>query len=401
MIVLKKRNLIIIMVLALLLGVVGMAVYDVAHGKITNEKTITFSEYEEFQRLQKNYGKLDELQKLINEKYYIPIDEDKLLEGMYKGLFSSIEDPYSAYLTKEEYENLMVSASGEYEGIGVTIAPDKQGLINVVAPMEGSPAFKAGIKSGDKIIEVDGQEYSGENIDLAAVAMRGKGGTTVNLKVLRGRETLDFAIKRASIIMETIKSEIIDDTIGYIRISAFEKNTAKDFLEVLRNYEIRGLAGVIIDLRDNSGGLVDVSVTIADALLPEGIITYTEDKNKNKNYYKSDANVTKIPYVVLINGASASASEIVAGAVKGNQGGPIIGTTSYGKGIIQEIMPLEAGDATKMTIMQYFSPTGDQIHEKGIEPDYVVELKPEDFVDGFLPRENDRQLKKALELLKN
>lgn len=401
MIVLKKRNLIIILILALLLGVVGMAIYDVAHSKITDEKSISALDYEEYQNLKKSYGKLDELKKLIGEKYYIPIDEDRLYEGIYKGLFSGIEDPYSSYLTKREYENLMIAASGEYEGIGVTIAPDKQGFINVVAPMEDSPAFKAGIKSEDKIIEVDGTEYSGDTIDAAASAMRGKKGTSVKIKVLRGREVIDFQIKRANIVMETVKSEIISDTIGYIRISGFEKNTAKDFIEVIRDFEIRGLAGLIIDLRDNPGGLVDVSVTIADSLLPEGIITYTEDRKKNKNYYKSDANATKIPYVILINGASASASEIVAGAVKGNQGGAIVGTQSYGKGIIQEIVPLQDGDATKLTIMQYFSPKGDRIHEKGIEPDYVVELREEDYVDGVLPRENDRQLNKALELLKN
>lgn len=387
MIVLKKRNLILIMILALLLGMVGMAVYDLAHGKITDEKAISSADFEEYQRLKNDYAKLDELKDLINRKYYIEIDEEKLYEGIYKGLFAGIEDPYSAYLTKKEYEDLMIAASGEYEGIGVTIAPDKQGFINVVAPFDDSPAYKAGIKPEDKILEVDGQEYSGETIDAAAAAMRGKSGSSVALKILRGSETMELDIKRANIVMETVKSEIIEDNIGYIRISAFEKNTAKDFNEVLRNYEIMGLEGLIIDLRDNPGGLVDVSVNVADALLPEGIITYTEDKNKNKQYYKSDANATTIPYVILINGASASASEIVAGAVKGNEGGALVGTISYGKGIIQEILELKDGDATKMTIMQYFSPKGEQIHGEGVTPDYVVE-------------DPEAQLKKAVELLK-
>ncbi len=387
MIVLKKRNLIIILILALLMGVLGMALYDVAHSKIADEKSISAKDLEEFYRLKKDYGKLDELKDLINEKYYISIDEDRLYEGIYKGLFAGIEDPYSSYLTKKEYEDLMIAASGEYEGIGVTIAPDKMGFINVVAPIEDSPAYKAGIKPEDKIIEVDGKEYSADSIDAAASAMRGKSGTTVSLKIMREKEFIELEIKRANIVLETVKSEIIDDTIGYIRISAFEKNTAKDFNEVLRDFEIRGLEGLIIDLRDNPGGLVDISVSVADALLPEGIITYTEDRKGSKHYYKSDATATSIPYVILINGASASASEIVAGAVKGNEGGPLVGTRSYGKGIIQEIVQLKDGDATKLTIMQYYSPKGEQIHEKGIEPDYIVESAEE-------------QLDKALELLK-
>lgn len=399
MIVLKKRNLAILLITALLSGVLVMAAYSQIYGIVTDQIGISSSEYENYQRIKNNYGRLDELQQLIEEKYYIPVEKEKLYEGIYKGLFAGIGDPYSAYLTEKEYEDLMIAASGEYEGIGVTIAPDKQGFINVVAPIDDTPAYKAGIRPDDKIISVDGVDYTGETIDAAASAMRGKGGTEVKVRILRGEDILDLTIKRAKITMVTVKSEVLSDNTGYIRISSFEKHTAEDFIAALRDMEIKDVKGLVIDLRDNPGGLVDVSVKIADALIKEGIITYTEDRQGNKTYFKSDTNGTGIPYVLLINGGSASASEIVAGAVKGNKAGKIVGTTSYGKGIIQEIVQLSSGDATKLTIMQYFSPNGEMIHEKGIEPDYIVELNPEDFTAGVLEKENDRQLKKAIELL--
>lgn len=401
MIVLKKRNLAILLIIALCSGLIFMAAGNQVYGIVTDRIGLSAAEYEDYQRIKKNYGQLDELQQLIEQKYYIPVDGSKLYEGLYKGLFAGIGDPYSSYLTKQEYEDLMIATSGEYEGIGVTIAPDKQGYITVVAPIDDTPAFKAGIKPEDKIIAVDGVEYNGESIDAAASAMRGEGGTTVKIKILRGEDSKELEIIRAKITMNTVKGEMINDSIGYIRISSFEKRTADDFSEALRNMEIGGAKGLIIDLRDNPGGLVDVSVEIADTLLPEAVITYTEDRKGNKNYYKSDGAATSIPYVLLINGGSASASEIVAGAVKSNEAGKIVGTTSYGKGIIQEIVQLSSGDATKLTVMQYFAPHGEQIHEKGVEPDYVVELKDEDFTDGILLKENDRQLQKAMELLTN
>ncbi len=400
MLTLKKRNLIILLTIALAAGILMMAGYNQVYGIVTDQIGISAREYEDYQRFKKNYGQLDALQQLIEQRYYVPVDTEKLYEGIYKGLFAGIGDPYSAYLTKREYEDLSIAASGEYEGIGVTIAPDKDGFINVVAPIDDTPAFKAGIKSEDKIIAVDGTEYNGDTIDAAAAAMRGKGGTNVTIRILRGATPLEFTLKRAKITLETVKGEMLEGNIGYIRISSFEKHTAEDFKDTLRNMELSGAKGLIVDLRDNPGGLVDVSVEIADSLLPEGIITYTEDRQGQKNYYNSDPGTTEIPYVILVNGGSASASEIVAGAIKGNGAGKIVGTTTYGKGIIQEIVELDSGDATKLTVMQYFSPDGNVIHEKGIDPDYTVEITEEDLTEGVLTRENDKQLQKAMELLR-
>ncbi|MEL7656067.1 MAG: S41 family peptidase [Bacillota bacterium] len=393
MFMMKKRNFIFVIVISILVGALAMggAIYFVGYAS-GGYMAVTKAEYQNYKMMKEKYGKLAELEQYIQKKYYVPVDEDKLLEGAYKGLFWGIGDPYSAYLTEEEYKEIMISTTGEYQGIGVTIAPDDKGLINVVAPIDGSPADKAGIKSGDKIIGVSGKTYDGSSIDQAVAAMRGKPGTKVDLVVLRGDEELDFNITRANIVMQSVRSEVMDGNIGYIRISSFEEKTAEDFKQQLRDMELKGVKGLVIDLRDNGGGLVESSVDIADMLLGEGVVTYTEDRQKNKEYYKSAAGATNLPYVVLVNGGTASASEILTGAIKDHKAGKIVGTTTYGKGIIQSVEQLSNGDAIKLTIMQYFSPDGNVIHKLGIKPDFEVEALADD--------QTDRQLEKAIELLK-
>lgn len=392
MFMIKKRNLIFIIVIAVLVGMLasGAAIFFVGYAS-GGYMAITNSEYNNYKLMKEKYGKLNELEQYIQEKYYIPVEEDALTKGMYKGLFWGIGDPYSAYLTEEEYNEIMISTTGEYQGIGVTIAPDENGLINVVSPIDGSPAKKAGIESGDKIIRVGSKTYDSSSIDQAVAAMRGKPGTKVELTILRGESQLEFNIIRANIIMQTVRSEVLDGKIGYIRISSFEEKTAKDFKQHLRDLELKGVKGLVLDLRDNGGGLVDVSVEVADMLLDEGIVTYTEDRQGNKNYYKSSAGATKLPYTVLVNGGTASASEIVTAAIKDRKTGKIVGTTTYGKGIIQSIEKLSNGDAVKLTVMQYFSPDGNVIHKVGVKPDVVTEALAED--------QTDKQLEKAIELL--
>lgn len=396
----RKRNLLILVVVTVLVGALLTGGSFFAWSHATDQMILSSEEYKEYKQMKKDYSTLAELQETIEKHYYIPVDRDALFQGMYKGLFQGIGDPYSAYLTKKEYEELMISTSGEYQGIGVTVEPEESGYINIVAPIEGTPADKAGILPRDKIIRVDDEAFDATTIDMAVQRMRGKPGTPVNITVLRSGKELEFQLTRAKIIMETVKTELLEPDIGYIRITSFEDHTAKDFEKALRDMEFQGVKGMVIDLRDNPGGLVDSSVKIADALLPEGIITYTEDRQGEKIYHKSDSKHTKIPYVMLINGNSASASEILAGAVKDYKQGAIVGTRSYGKGIIQSIAQLESGDAVKMTVMQYFSPKGNVIHQVGVEPDFTVGISEEDYVDGSLPRENDRQLQKALEILK-
>lgn len=399
MITLKRRNLILLLVVVLAIGGVTTGAWMRAKSIINDNIGISQKQYEEYMGLKEDYGDIDQLKQLIEEKYYVPVDEKELAEGLRKGLFWGIGDPYSSYLSKEEYDALMIATSGEYQGIGVTIAPDDKGFINVVAPMDGTPAHKAGIKSGDKVVLVNGKEYSADSIDAAAAAMRGEVGTKVEVGLLRGIERIDLTLIRANILLETVRSEVLEGDIGYIRISSFEERTADDFAQALRGLEMEGVKGLVVDLRDNPGGLVDVAVDVADQLMEAGVITYTEDRQGKKEFYKSRAGATKLPFVILINKGSASASEIIAGAVKDAGAGELVGITSYGKGIIQQIVPLDNGDATKLTIMQYFSPDGNVIHDVGVEPDHIVELTEEDLTDGVLARENDRQLNKAVELL--
>ncbi len=397
MIVIKKRNLIFLLIVALFIGGGGTVWFGAQKATASEGVTISKEDYESYKALEEKYAKLEELTQYVEENYYVPVEEAKLEEGIYKGLFYGIGDPYSTYLNKEEYGELLISTTGEYSGIGVTIVPDAKGYINVVAPMEDGPAAKIGIKSGDKILKVNDKEYTADTIDAAVSAMRGAKGSKVSITILRDGQVKEFDLHRATIVTKTVKSEILEDNIGYLRITSFEEKTANDFSKALRDMEVKGVNGLVIDLRDNPGGLVDISVDIADMLLDAGTVTYTENRKGEKTYYKSKAGKTSLPYVVLVNGGSASSSEILAAAIKDNKGGKIVGSKTFGKGIIQEINELENGDAIKLTVMQYFSPNGDVIHEKGIEPDVSVTLEESDFTDGTLT--NDKQLKKALELL--
>ena len=402
MFMMKKRNLLFVIVIAVLTGALasGGTIFFVGYFS-GGYMPITKAEYHNYKLMKEKYSELAELEQYIQKKYYVPVDEAKLKEGMYKGLFWGIGDPYSSYLTEEEYNEIMISTTGEYQGIGVTIAPDEKGLINVVAPIDDSPADRAGIQAGDKIIGVGGELYDGASIDQAIAAMRGKPGTKVDIVVLRAGKELSFNITRANIVMKSVRSEILDDNIGYIRISSFEEKTADEFKEHLRDLEVKGVKGFVLDLRNNGGGLVDVSVDIADMLLDEGIVTYTEDREGNRNYYKSNTGSTSLPYVVLVNGNTASASEIVTAAIKDHNGGKVVGTKTYGKGIIQSIEKLSSGDAVKLTVMQYFSPEGHVIHNVGIAPDVEVESLADDtLLEGGEENIVDRQLETAVSLLK-
>lgn len=394
MLMIKKRNFLFVIVVAMLVGamLLGGILYmiGIATGGYT---AITTDEYEKYKFMKSRYEKMDELWSYIDENYYVPPNEEKLEEGMYKGLFWGLDDPYSSYLTAAEYEDMKITITGEYGGIGVTIAADEEGYITVVAPMDDTPAAKAGIKAGDRLVKIDGKAYDSLSLDKAATALRGKSNSKVKVEVLRGKEPLEFSLTRANIVTHTVKAEELEDQIGYIRITGFEENTAKEFETELNNFEAQGAKGLVIDLRDNGGGLVNIGVEIADMLLDEGIVTYTKDRKGGRYDYKSEKGATKLPYVVLVNGGTASTSEILAGAIKDDQGGKIVGTTTFGKGIIQSIEELKNGDAVKMTVMQYFSPKGNVIHKIGIKPDFVVEALAND--------QSDVQLEKAIELLKS
>lgn len=393
----KKKTVVICIILVVLTAVITFTSSNFISYKVGNKMLIPIEEYNMYKKTESDFKKAIELKNYIQENYYKPVDEEMMKVGILKGLFYGLEDPYSNYMTKEEFEELLIQTTGEYSGIGVTVVPASDGYITVIAPIEDTPAEKAGIKPGDRIIKVNDVEYTSAEMDQAISIMRGKPGTKVKVTILRkDNEIIDFDINRASIKLKTVKSEILDNNIGYIRITSFDDQTAKDFTNHLNKLQKSNIQGLVLDLRDNPGGLVDESVKIADQLIGKETVVYTEDRHGNRQYEESDKNRINLPYAILVNGGTASASEILSGAVKDTNSGVLIGTKTFGKGIIQRIIPLNEGDGIELTIAQYFSPKGNVIHGVGIEPNIIVELGEEELIT----KENDPQLNKAMEVLK-
>ena len=340
-------------------------------------------------------AKLKIVESFIEDKYYKDYDKDNAMENAVKGYVSSLGDPYTQYFTASEYEKFYSEVTGEFCGIGVMLTNDTENnAILIIDVFEKSPAEKAGLQEGDIITKVEGVSYDGERLNEATDKMKGEEGTEVNITVLKkdtGNE-IDLKIIRQNIVAETVDSEVIDENIGYIHISQFGTNTASEFVTHLDTLMSKNIKGLIVDVRDNPGGSTETLEAIASCVLPKGaVIYYTADKNDNKQYFKSEMDGEDVPLVVLANENSASASEIFVGAVKDNKRGVVVGTKTFGKGLVQEIVPLRDGSAIKITIEKYYTPNGNYIHGKGIEPDYVVELEGE----------SDTQLEKALEILKN
>ena len=389
----KKRNFIVIVLIVFLLGgtITGGMLFALQE-KFGEYVKVPRTDYEKLIYSYEKYAKLGQLEEAIKGNYYKDVKEHDLEVGVYKGLFWGLDDVYSSYLTKDEYETMKIYTTGEFQGIGVTISADKSGRIVVISTIDGSPAEKAGLKTGDYITKVDGVSYGADKLDIAASMMRGKPGTKVDVVYVRNGKEHEVTLSRANLVKESVEAKMLEDNLGYIRISQFEKNTDEDFEKELRNFELKGAKGLIIDLRNNGGGIVESGANIADLLLPEGNITYLQDRNGKKEYINSESNCTNIPYVILVNGGTASTSEIVSAAVKDHKSGILVGTTTFGKGVVQSITPLKDGDAIKLTVMQYFSPDGNVIQEKGVLPDFVVDLIEDDLTDY--------QLNKAIELLK-
>lgn len=349
--------------------------------------------------------KLAFLEMLVDQYYLDEVDSTSFADGIYKGFMSSLEDPYSTYYTAQEYDNLMESSSGVYHGIGATVSQDiKTGIITIVKPFATGPAYKEGILPGDIIYKVEGEEVTG--IDLSEVVSRMKGveGTKVTITIAREGESepIEFVITRQKINIPTIEHKMLRDDIGYILITEFDEITVPQFKTAISELEKSGMKGLIVDVRDNPGGLLDSVVQILDRLLPKGLIVYTEDKN-GERMTKEAKNPDKldIPLAVLINGNSASASEIFAGAVQDYEIGTVIGTTSFGKGIVQKVIPLFDGTAVKLTISKYFTPDGRNIHGTGIVPDVEIELSDEMKKEVTIPVEKDNQLQEAIKSLKD
>ena len=353
--------------------------------------------------------KISQINALLDEFYFYDIDEAEMTEKAAAAYVEGLDEPYTHYYTKEDFESFTEKLEDTYVGIGVVISANENGFIEVVAPFEGSPAYDAGILPGDFIVSVNGTEYYAEDMDVAVSVIRGgKEGTTVDLVIVREGKEIPFTVPRGNISTESVTAEMLDGNIGYVRISSFntheagsKQDTYTEFKEKVEALEKEGMEKMIIDLRDNPGGSLEVVCNISDMLVGEGVITYMQYKNGEREDFYSDVNEMNMPMAVLINEHSASASEVLTGCLKDYKKATVIGKTSYGKGVVQSVFPFLDGSGMSVTVANYFSPNGVCIHGTGITPDIEVDMpeKYKYYYASAVPTEEDTQLQKAIEVL--
>lgn len=342
--------------------------------------------------------KMELLNSLIDRYYIGDVDETDLSEGVYKGYIEGLGDPYSVYYDEEETKQMSESLSGEFGGVGALMSQDREtGVITVLQVYDGSPAQEAGMRDGDTLYKVEGEEVTGEDLSDVVSKVKGEKGTQVTITVLRADtgEEEELTITRDTIEAQTVSHEMKENNVGYIRITEFDTVTYEQYKEALEDLGDQGMERLIVDLRSNPGGNLDTVCDILDLMLPEGLIVYTEDKNGEREEYTSDEeNQFDKPLVVMMNGYSASASEIFAGAIQDYGLGQVVGTQSYGKGVVQSVFDLQDGTSVKLTIAEYFTPNGRSIDGEGITPDVEVEYQ----YDENNP-DADNQLEKAMEVV--
>ena len=339
----------------------------------------------------------------IEKNYFGEIDDSKMLESAIKGYVAGLNDEYSEYITKEKMEEYMEDTTGKYVGIGIYIANNtKTNQIVVLMPMKESPAEEAGIKSGDIITKIDGVAYTGEELNKASSALKSKEGTKAKIEILRDGETINLEVERRKIKVNHIETEVLESQIGYMEISTFDEGCYDEFKQKWEELKAKNITSLIIDLRNNGGGIVDEATNIADLMVEKDrtlLITASKNKEEHITKAKEEKNIN-IPIVVLVNENTASASEILTAAVReNNENVKIIGTTTYGKGVIQTIYKLTDGSGIKLTTNAYYTPNHNEINKVGIKPDIEVEL-PEEESFYSVKMENDTQLQKAIEILK-
>ena len=368
--------------------------------KVAENSVSDSGNVEELFKDKKVTDKLQVLAEILDMYYYDEIDIEQVEQYLYKGLVAGVGDPYSAYYTKDEMEDLTESITGVYSGVGITMSLDTEaGYVKVIKVNKNSPAAEAGVLAGDYIYEVDGKNIGGMDTSDVANLVRGEEGTTVDVTFLRGTEYVKYTLERKSIEEETVEWEMLEKNTGYVIVSKFDVVTTNSFKEAMEDLKSKGMERLIVDLRDNPGGSVDTAKEIGEYLIPKGILTYIQDKaGDRKDYECSGEQYWNGPMVVLVNGNSASASEIIAGAVKDYGSGKLVGTKTFGKGIVQTTTTLTDGSAIKYTFAKYYTPKGENIHGKGIEPDVEIELDEVNYTEGY-NKETDNQLKKAIEVL--
>lgn len=350
---------------------------------------------------------MDGLKGLLRQNFLFDFTEDDVYEGALKGMFANLGDPYTSYYTPDEFSKLMESLNGRYQGIGVSVSASKEGYIKAISVFDNSPAKEAGIQPGDYITKVNGETFAADQLEEAVGEIKGEPGTSVNITILRMDENgidskeFDIEVKRADVTVDTIDDDIIDiqgKKIGYIHIKAFDDVTWEDFSESFNRLSANDIDGLILDVRNNPGGALDVVINIADNFLDEGVIVTTKDKNGKEIVETSDSAYDDIPITIIQNENSASASEILAAALQDRGRAKVVGSQSFGKGIVQKIFTLDNGAGAKITISEYFTPNGSQIHKIGVKPD--VEVKASEGLDlEKMDFANDSQFVEALQVL--
>ena len=347
--------------------------------------------------------KIRNIEAVINQHFYDEVDPEKIESSMYKGLVAGLGDPYAAYYTEEELQHLNEATAGEYKGIGASLSQDREtGLVTIIRCFKGTPSEEAGLLPGDIIYQLNDTLVVGMELQEVVRMIKTEPGETIKITVVRegAADYMEFDVSRRKVEIPTVSFEMLENKIGYIEITEFDTVTEAQFDKALNDLEHEGMERLIIDLRNNPGGVLQTVCAMLNRMLPEGLIVYTEDKYGERSEFKSDGrHEFKKPLVLLVNGNSASASEIFAGAVKDYGIGTLVGTTTYGKGIVQRIVNLDDGTAVKLTIAKYFTPKGNDIHGKGIVPDVEIDLQEELKQKAVIEKSEDNQLQKAIEVL--
>lgn len=390
----SKRGLVIGAVLWLALFVAGITVIstlrisgaDVQWTPLLQKREGVFVSQEEYDTLLR-YARLEEVRQILETQYYTEVDEDVLLTGAVRGMMDALGDPYTFYYTPVEMQEMVDNASGEFQGIGVTTVLDPEGTISIVRVYRDSPAYRAGVLAGDILIRINDTSVTDATVqdyEKALQEIASFGDAPMTLTFLRSGEEVSFTLRREHFIIDRIEESLLSDSIGYVQISDFLGNDVEGFRRALTYFSREKITGLIIDLRNNTGGYLDDVVDIADMLLPEGLIVYTEDRAGHREEELSDAECVSYPIVCLVNGVSASASEVLAGALQDHGAALIVGDTTFGKGIVQTVWSFDDGAGMQLTTATYYTPSGRCIHGTGITPDDLVEDDPETSVDEVL-----------------
>ncbi len=391
MIKMQKEQLIKVIAVTVILSVIGTLAVIFLTLRLGNTRLVNSERYSQMKEISERYEKLYVLQERMNQTSYKKLTVDQEMDYVYKGLVESLGDKYSEYFTPEEAKEWENYTNSTFYGIGIYFAVDDNNNFVIHEVMRDSPAEKVGLKKNDIIVSVDGKKY--KTSEEVKDALTGEENTRVEVTYRRGKKEDTVGITRAEVSKDTVGSVFLDDDIAYIRISSFAQKTSEEFRTELASVEKKDPKGMIIDIRQNSGGYTDQGIKIADMLLPECTVTYLEDRNGNKKYYNSKEGCTKVKYVLLIDENTASTSELLAAAVKDNKGGELVGVTTFGKGVVQTESKFKDGSAMKITTNEYFSPAGHQINQKGVKPDHKVKYKA--------TKDSDSQIDKAIEILEN